>query len=145
MDTSIRHWPIATPALLALLLLTACAGQQADLAGTSWALEQDSEFAQVSGLGITSVTLTFIEDGSLTGTHAYLKYAARYTVEGDALAISEACWTSMACQAETGLAAQQSYLDALMTAEHYSIEGSRLIIGTAHGDLVFRQTDVPDE
>ncbi len=125
---------------LVLLLLPSCATGQPDIVGTSWLLEQDSQYGEVSGLGLTSVTLEFGTDGSVTGAHAYLKYGGSYITDGDALNITDVRWTSMACQAETGLGAQQSYLDALMTAESYSIDNDRLVIDIADGELVFEET-----
>lgn len=124
---------------LALLLLPACTGEQPVLAGTSWTLEQDSQYSQTSGLGFTNVTLEFGADGSVTGAHAYLKYGGSYITDNDTLSITDVRWTSMACQAETGLAAQQSYLDALMTAQSYSIDNDRLVIDIADGEMVFER------
>jgi heat shock protein HslJ len=128
------------PALL-LVSVAACAPSQSSLAGTSWLLEQESEFATASGLGLTSVTLEFGEDGSVSGAHAYLGYAGSYAQDGDGLTITDLCWTGMMCQAEIGLAAQQSYLDALSTARSYAIEGDRLTIITADDELVFQRRD----
>ncbi|MFW6103272.1 MAG: META domain-containing protein [Chloroflexota bacterium] len=125
---------------LLLLFLPSCSSTPPDLAGTAWILEQDSQYGQVSGLGLTSVTLEFGADGSVTGAHAYLKYAGSYTAEEASLSITDMCWTSMVCQAESGLAAQQSYLDALMTAESYSVENDRLFIDIADGEMVFERT-----
>ncbi|MFW6056091.1 MAG: META domain-containing protein [Chloroflexota bacterium] len=126
---------------LVLLLLPSCSSAQPDLAGTAWTLEQDSQYGQVNGLGLTSVTLEFEFDGSVTGTHAYLKYGGSYSAEEGTLSITDVRWTSMACQAETGLADRQSYLDALMTAESYSVENDRLVIDIADGEMVFERVE----
>ncbi len=124
---------------LVMLLLPSCSSAQPDLAGTGWILEQDSQYGEASGLGLTTVTLEFGTESSVTGAHAYLKYGGSYITDGDALSITDLQWTSMACQAETGLAAQQSYLDALMSAESYSVQNDRLVIDIADGELVFER------
>lgn len=143
MGTRSRQAGVLLADLLGLVLLSlaGCEPSQPGLEGTSWMLEQQSDFATASGLGMTSVTLDFEEDGAVTGAHAYLGYAGSYSLDGDSLSISNLCWTGLMCQAETGLAAQQSYLDALSGARSYAVEGDRLTITTNAGELVFERTD----
>jgi len=126
-------------AAIPLFLASCCDREEPGLAGTSWQLEQGSSYTQVSGLGITTITLSFGTDESVTGTHAYLTYGGRYSASNDTLTVTAVAWTCQTCQAETGVADQQAFLDTLMSAQSYSIRNNRLVINTADGELVFER------
>lgn len=122
--------------LLALLLLSACAGgkSQNPQAGSDWNLVTLSGTPPLEG---TTLTLTFGTD-QVGGNAGCNSFGGKYVVEGDQLTVSELVSTLMAC-AETGVMEQESaYLSAVGAAQSFSLKGSELRILSAEGvELVF--------
>ncbi len=121
---------------VSLLSLSSCAPSQTDLAGTSWVFEQCAD-ESVATLGPTEITITFEEDGTVRGFYAYLNYAGNYSIEDDALTISDICWLSLICQAADPIVQPQAFVDTLMKAERYTADGDTLVIYAGDEELVF--------
>ena len=124
----------------ALLALPGCAAGGSDLAGTTWVLVQEEQ-SESSLLEGTEITLEFFPgEGVVRGSHGYNKYAGNYEVDGDSLTISpDLCFTTMACQAESGMDAEQQHLFTLMEARSYIVDGDTLTITAGDEKLVYEK------
>ena len=124
--------------------LSACsAPEDISLAGTSWVIVLETKEGEVESIiGPTEIHIDFgsASDGTVSGSYGWSKYEGIYEVTGSTLSITEVHWTTMACQAEGGMDAEQQYVFALMRAEIYAIKSDKLSID--HGDevLVFRRS-----
>lgn len=109
------------PALL--LVIVACGGTQGpdDGAGGdagaltgSWQLV-DGEGPQgpIPILDDHPITLTFEDEGRISGTAACNHYFGEVTLDGDTIAVGEIGATEMACMPQAVMEAERRYLDAL--------------------------------
>ena len=125
----------------ALVFLPACAPTEApSLADTSWVIVLEKEAGEPDSLiGPTEIHLDFgsASDGTISGSYGWSKYVGEYTADENALTITEVHWTTMACQAEGGMDAEQQFIFALMDAESYSVDGDTLSIHYGDEVLVF--------
>jgi heat shock protein HslJ len=126
---------LMTAAWAVLATLPACtAAAGADLAGTSWVLNQSGEQA-AAGLVPIEVTIEFASDGAVQGVYGFNKYAGNYEVKDNVISFNTLCWTTMSCMAAGDtLGDEQAYLFALEDARSYEIEGDTLTIDA--GDTV---------
>jgi heat shock protein HslJ len=114
----------------------------ASLTGIEWQLDTfvsgDTADASASSLiAGSTITVMFNEDGSVGGHGGCNSYGGQYQVDGDNLTIGELSRTLMDCEPE-GVSEQETmYLNALGTAESFSIEGNELTINHPGGALVF--------
>ena len=135
-----RTWmPTALILGLILLSLPACATEGTQpLAGTTWVLVQEEQ-SESSLLGDAEITLEFYPgEGVVRGSYGYNKYEGGYEVDGESLTISsDLCFTTMACQAEGGMDAEQQHLFTLMEAESYVIKRDTLTINAGDKVLEF--------
>ncbi len=136
-----RTWmPTVVVLGLALLTLPGCAAAGSELAGTTWVLVQEEQ-SESSLLGDAEITLEFYPgEGVVRGSYGYNKYEGSYEVDGDSLAITDLCFTTMACQAEGAMDEEQQHLFALMEAESYVIKGDTLTINAGDDVLEFHRT-----
>lgn len=125
---------VITGLTLAFLFMASCMSDQPGLVSTVWMLEGPPE---QGGLIQPEVTLEFEPDGEITGFYSHLNYKGLYRVDGEHLAIDDICWLSLVCQAETNMSGPQDYIEALMNAERYVIEGDTLIVHTGGDNLNF--------
>lgn len=116
----------------------------ATLTGGTWNLV---EFTADSGLkigGDLNPTITFAEDGKVSGVAACNTYTSSYTVQGDALTIQPAATTAMACPTEVGTKFESAYLQALANVRAYIIDlkdgVNMLTLGDASGQTLMRYT-----
>jgi heat shock protein HslJ len=142
-----REPDLVRRALLALALAAACAGCDSHEAappaaapaepdpidaaagaggiwGTAWRLE---DLAGAGALDGAEATLEFPEQGRVVGRGSCNRFFALVAVSGDSMRFSGIGATRMAC--EEPLATQETkYFKALESAEHFAIEGDRLVI-----------------
>jgi len=109
----------------------------ADSLGTEWRL-------QAFGLGTdaqplvsgTTVTLTFNEDGTVSGSAGCNTFNGPYTLNGTTLTIDELAQTRMACD-EPILTQETNFINALRSARQTAVDGDLLYIVHDDGILVF--------
>jgi heat shock protein HslJ len=136
MRTAVIHRRIAPAVVGFVIPLLASCSTPTDLVGPTWVLAEEAEV--FSGeLALTEVTLAFKPDGTVTGFYSYLNYSGTWSTDGSSIAISDICWLSLICQADTPLEGPRAYVDILMRAESYSIEGNSLTLHTADGHIWF--------
>jgi heat shock protein HslJ len=126
--------------LAAGLLLVACGdAATADLEGSHWVLIEMNG-AEVIAEGEQELTLNF-EDGQVSGYSGCNQFGGEYSanMESGSLEIGPLTSTLMACMDDDMMAREGEYLSALQTAESYALEGDRLSIQTADGNLRFQR------
>ena len=85
----------------------------------------------------TSITATFAQDGTLTGSAGCNDYHARYTTDGGAIEIGRPGITRKACTSPDGVMEQEdAYVAALPRAASYTVEGERLTLLASDGTIV---------
>ena len=103
----------------------------------------DSEWQLVSLGGVpvlegTSVTLSFVEEGQVSGSAGCNRYGAEVTLDGSSITIGTPFTTRMMCAQEGVMEQEQSYLTALQAATSISVSGGSLTLTGADGTaLVF--------
>ena len=121
--------------------LSACsAPEDISLAGTSWVIVLETKEGEVESIiGPTEIHIDFgsASDGTVSGSYGWSKYEGTYAATGGTLTITDVHWTTMACQAEGGMDAEQQYVFALMRAESYAVDGDTLSIDCGEEVLVF--------
>jgi heat shock protein HslJ len=110
------------------------------ITGTVWVLDTivSGDTAQ-SVLAGTRLTLE-LNDGKAAGETGCNYYGADYTLEGSAFSIGLATITVQGCGDEI-MAQEALYMSMLGTARGLRLEGGRLVIDTADGELVFKEGD----
>jgi heat shock protein HslJ len=99
------------------------------LAGTIWEVVNynNGQQAVVSLLADTKITMTFDEDGHMSGTAGCNNYSGGYTVDGDTISIGPLVSTMMMCVAPEGVMEQEAaFLAALQAATTFTIGGDSL-------------------
>ncbi len=116
------------------------------LTGTSWNLVSYGDPANPqpvpSGSGIS---VMFYDDGSVSGYSGCNQYIATSTLQNNQMTIGSLAITQMSCP--TGMDVEQTYLQALTTAQQYSITGPLLKItyNQGAGVLNFTSASLPFE
>lgn len=130
-----RHIFLTVLTLLLTAALVAC-GNGSGLPGTdplndtAWSLSSIDGAAPLTG---TAQTLAFA-DGKVSGSGGCNSYGGAYSLGGDGIRISEIVSTLMACMDPAGLMDQESaFLNSLMNAQTYKLEGNSLQIRTSDG------------
>ena len=83
--------------LILTMLLSACTSQAASLTG-KWALvSYGPTESRTAAVPDADATLTFAEDGTVTGSGGCNSLGGNYTVDGDAVTFSDFTMTLMAC------------------------------------------------
>jgi len=119
-------------------VLASFAPQPQALAGTSWRVTgyNNGREAVVSVIAGTSVTMAFSADGRVSGSAGCNRYTATYTSEGPRLTFGAAAATRRMCAQPDGVMKQeQEFLKALETVSSARLEGDRLDLGAASGQL----------
>jgi heat shock protein HslJ len=115
-----------------VFMLTACAGGDVGLQGTTWELVKMGDALPVAG---TTVTIMF-EDGTASGSAGCNSYSGGYSLDGDSLAFGEIASTLMACM-EPGVMEQESaYLVFLQQATSHAILDGFLYIYRDDGSVL---------
>ena len=85
----------------------------------------------------TTITATFADDGTLSGSAGCNQYTGSYTLDGGAIEIGPLAATKKACSAPEGVMEQEAaYLAALPTATHFRIDAGGLALLAADGTFV---------
>lgn len=143
MRTHILRLTLIGVVVLALLPPSLTAAQDSDpLAGTQWTLDSIDGEPVIPG---STITLEFSperqdagEDRRVSGSGGCNGYGGVYSLEGDALTISQIFSTLMACADDAVTTQESAYFLALQATTHYTLEGNRLTLTTADGEtLVF--------
>ncbi len=118
----------------ALLLLAALAGSAGAGAGPAIS-DQAWQLTTLTGVsrGVSTVTVQFSSDGSISGFSGCNQYGGTYSTSGSGIAVSKSlAVTRMACSApRTRL--ERVYLAALTSARRYSIANSKLTLRSRRG------------
>lgn len=106
------------------------------LEGTLWQMISllDAEGNTVAALPGSEVTAEF-KDGRVGGRGGCNNFFGSYTLDGDALTVSQLGSTMMACP-EGLMRQEQAYFTALQSAATYAIEGEQLQVMNAAGETV---------
>lgn len=132
--------------LAVLLLATACAGGAVGSGGTDgpgdpvgdWVLEvADPVIAVPAG---ARATLTVEDDGTAGGSTPCNSYGGTATWDDDgSFGLGEVAMTEMGCEPDR-MAAQDEYLDALLAATSWALDGDDVLVLTGDGaSLTFRR------
>jgi heat shock protein HslJ len=112
---------------------------QKSLVDTLWVLEAfgkpDNPSAPETG---TMITAQFSEEGILSGAAGCNRYTTSYVAKDGRMAIEMPANTTMACT--KGMEQEAAYMQALMEAESYTINGGTLEITYGGGQGVLRYT-----
>ena len=86
-----------------------------------------TDAAVVSPLPGTTLTATFAEDGTLSGSSGCNTYSGTYTIDGNRIEIGQLGSTLAACEEPEGIMDQEAaYLEALSTAVSFEVSGGSL-------------------
>lgn len=126
--------------LLFVVILSACTSQDAGLIG-KWKLTAygppDSVTPAVSD---ADATLTFGEDGIVSGSGGCNSLGGEYEVNGNEITFGEITSTLMACD-DARMAQESAVMQVLSSAAEYEIDGQTLTI--TNEDLVLVLSAVP--
>jgi heat shock protein HslJ len=131
---------IALTFLAAIPLMAGCAPEAA-LENTEWSLTSYGPKGNLKGLlPDTEITATFNSDTEGVGGSAGCNhYSGGYTLDGNNLALKGPfAVTEMWCGEEKD-AQEKAYLDILMSAETWEVDGDTLTITGAEGVLVYEK------
>jgi heat shock protein HslJ len=82
----------------------------------------------------TTITATFSDDGTVSGSAGCNNYVAAYQVRGTQLTIGTPATTKMSCTSPAGIMNQETiYLSDLQGAASYAVNGDQLIIYDTSG------------
>jgi pimeloyl-ACP methyl ester carboxylesterase/heat shock protein HslJ len=125
---------------------TAPSPSRDNLANTGWRLVSLGTGAdEVPVLLNATVTLEFGADGAISGQGGCNAYSGAYTVQDGKLSFREIVSTLRACVDQMVTEQEQRYLEALSSAEQYTLEGDTLTIssGGSTESLKFERTATP--
>ena len=123
--------------------LVYAATMPATLTGTTWEVMSynNGKEAVISVAADTTLTMTFDEDGQVSGSAGCNNFTGGYTVDGHKITIGPLASTMMMCaEPETVMEQEAQFLAALSTAATYTIHGDKLELRTATGALAVSAT-----
>lgn len=128
-----------TFALLAssALLLSACATQGTDLGGAL--AGKTFTWAQTPAAAEKVPTLTFGEDGRISGVAGCNRVMGSYTLEGDKITFSKMATTMMMCSPDS-MKVEEAYLNHLEAAKRATLVEGDLVLSDETGNEVMRLT-----
>jgi heat shock protein HslJ len=112
--------------------------QPQTLAGTSWHVTgyNNGHEAVVSVVASANVTMTFSTDGKVSGSAGCNRYTAPYVSDGPKLTFGAIAATRRMCTQPDGVMEQeQQFLKALEAVTSAGVDGDRLELRTAKGQL----------
>jgi heat shock protein HslJ len=124
------------------LILSSCAGTgaaQPDLNGTSWTL------THIQGKPVLTDTQPDIrfDNGQASGAGSCNGFGGDYTVSGNKLTFGALMSTMMACMPQEVMDQEQAYFSALSATASYRVDGSRLTLLDAAGNVLAEFTAAP--
>jgi heat shock protein HslJ len=109
------------------------------LVATDWVLISMGETANPQPIPAgTTITASFSNEGVLSGASGCNQYNTSYTLQGDQITLGPIASTQMACA--TGMDTEQTYLQALGTAQQLTITGQKLAITYSQGAGILNYT-----
>lgn len=125
--------PTSLPAYRAVADYLMAQEENPQLTGREWFIED------IAGRGVidnSPASLLFLPDGRLAGNASCNRLISSYTLDGDALSISEAGATMMACP-EALMNQERSLLDLLSAVDGYAVDDTgALILSTPDGETI---------
>lgn len=122
--------------LLASLMLSACSAGSKSLTGT-WTLTAfGPEGATTPVASGSQASITFNDDGTITGNSGCNGFGGEYVVDGDQITFSGLVSTLMACE-EPLMSQEGDVFNVLNGTATYTIDGDTLTITNAGMVLVF--------
>ncbi len=125
-------------ALLALLAVAGCAitSRQAttELPGTSWTLV-DLDGAEP--VGETPPSITFTDEGSVTGSTGCNTFNGEITIDGSELSFGPLATTRMACVDPAASEQEQAFLVAMESVSGYTIDSEGRLVLEGDASLTF--------
>jgi heat shock protein HslJ len=124
------------------LILSSCAGtgsQPTDLNGTSWTL------TSIQGKPVltnTQPTIRF-DNGQASGAGSCNGFGGDYTVSGNKLTFGPLMSTMMACMPQEIMDQEQAYFSALSATTSFRVDGDRLTLLDAAGNVLAEFTAAP--
>ena len=128
--------------LFTSLLFSACTPQEASLQGTWMLTAYGPEGATTPAVADSQASITFNEDGTITGNSGCNGFGGEYTVDGDQITFSALVSTLMACT-EPLMSQEGVVFQVLDGTVSYTIDGDTLtltnngmvlVLTTAQGD-----------
>jgi len=116
------------------LMLQRASSEAADappISDVEWTVE---EIAGIGDLAGTTPTLSIAQDGRAGGHGGCNRFFATAAVEGDQISFSDIGSTFMACETAV-MEVEQAYFAALQATASYRVEGGRLALLDAQGQL----------
>lgn len=119
-------------------------GQSNPLSKTSWNVTgyNNGQQAVVSPITGTNLTMTFGDDGTISGNSGCNTFTGQYNLSGQNITISALASTLRACIEPEGVAEQETaFLTALGQAVEWFIQGDQLSLRTAQDALAVTATN----
>jgi heat shock protein HslJ len=113
---------------------TAQPSLQVDLGGTAWRL---SNIGGQSALEGVEATLSFPNPGRAAGRASCNQFFGAVAIDGAAIRFSSLGTTRMACDAPI-MSQEQRYLQALQSAERFTVAGDTLVVHPTAGGPALR-------
>ncbi|WP_374686405.1 META domain-containing protein [Promineifilum sp.] len=112
--------------------------EESGVQGVRWVLVSYLNAAgeTVDALADREATLEFRADGQLGGNASCNQFFAGYTIDGDALTVTQAGSTMMACEPAEIMDQEAQYLNNLQAAATFAATAEQLTIANANGDVV---------
>ena len=121
MHYSRRRWALVLSAFL--LIMTGCGNDGLDLSAQTWMLvEVDGAPAVPTGIA----TLSFADDGTLSGNTGCNSFTGSYEIDGSSLTIASPLASSLRACDEEIMSQETAVLQALESTSRFSISGSEL-------------------
>lgn len=125
-----------------IIVLSACTAQGATLVGKWKLVSYGPAESMTSAVPGTDATLTFAEDGTVSGNSGCNSLGGKYTADGDQLTFMDTVATLMACD-DDRMTQESAVFQILSGTTEYEIEDQTLTIQNNDMALVF--TSVPGE
>jgi heat shock protein HslJ len=117
--------------------------QDLTLADTNWIVTgyNNGKQAVVSLVQGTQISVTFGNEGKVSGNAGCNRFNADYALDVMSISIGQAASTKMMCLEPAGVMEQESaFLQALSSAATFSLEGDRLELRTGDGAIAIQLT-----